>query len=75
MTQVHFLEHRDGVLEYGLHLRRDIAEAIRRFRPDAVLTMSWQVETPVGLNQADAPVTSLLCDGDVVTDVRIEVIR
>ena len=29
----------------------------------------------VSLNQADAPVTSLLSHGDVVTDVRIEVIR
>ena len=29
----------------------------------------------VTLNQADAPVTSLLTSGDVVTDARIEVIR
>jgi len=67
VTQVDFLEHRDGVLEYGLHLRRDIAEAIRRYRPDAVLTMSWQVETPVGLNQADHRVAGL-ATADAVRD-------
>ncbi|GIG41058.1 PIG-L deacetylase family protein [Cellulomonas phragmiteti] len=53
VTQVEFLEHPDGVLQYGLGLRRDVAAAIRRTRPDAVLTTSWAEETPVGLNQAD----------------------
>lgn len=53
VTQVDFLSHRDGVLEYGLPLRRDIARAIRIFRPDAVVTGSWEVEVPWGLDQAD----------------------
>src|SRR3954469_1133791 len=53
VTDVTFLDHPDGVLESGLPLRRDISRAIRRWRPDAVLIGSWEVETPVGLNQAD----------------------
>ncbi|UZN02795.1 PIG-L deacetylase family protein [Cellulomonas sp. S1-8] len=53
VTQVDFLEHPDGVLVYGLDLRHDIAAAIRRFRPDAVLTTSWAEVLPYGLNQAD----------------------
>src|SRR5215471_15432781 len=31
------LGHRDGVLVYGLDLRRDICREIRRFKPDVVL--------------------------------------
>jgi LmbE family N-acetylglucosaminyl deacetylase len=53
VTDVTFLDHPDGVLEPGLPLRRDISRAIRRWRPDAVLIGSWEVETGVGLNQAD----------------------
>ena len=34
---VEFLDHPDGVIEYSIALRRDIAEAIRRHRPDTVL--------------------------------------
>ena len=37
---VEFLEHRDGVIEYGLALRRDLAAAIRRYRPELVLTLN-----------------------------------
>lgn len=47
------LRHPDGVLMPTLELRRDIAREIRRFRPDLVLTMAWDVEVPWGLNQAD----------------------
>jgi len=67
VTQVEFLEHPDGVLVYGLDLRRDIAAAIRRFRPDAVLTASWALETPVGLNQADHRAAGLAA-ADAVRD-------
>src|SRR5438105_15706840 len=31
--EVEFLDHHDGVIEYGVPLRRDIAAAIRRHRP------------------------------------------
>lgn len=59
VTAVEFLDHPDGVLEYGLDLRRDIARHIRGFRPDAVLTGSWEVEFTAGLNQADHRVAGL----------------
>jgi len=53
--EVEFLDHRDGVVEYGLPLRRDLAAAFRRLRPEVVITMSfdltWGEEGPV--NHAD----------------------
>jgi LmbE family N-acetylglucosaminyl deacetylase len=59
VSQVAFLEYADGVLEYSLAMRRDIARVIRRYRPDAVLVGSWEVEFVAGLNQADHRVASL----------------
>lgn len=51
---VEFLEYPDGTIEYGLPLRRDIAEAIRRHQPDTVLLFnhreSWG---PGARNSAD----------------------
>nr|WP_245633601.1 PIG-L deacetylase family protein [Amycolatopsis jejuensis] len=47
------LEHPDGVLVYGLDLRRDICHEIRRFKPDVVLGTAYDVETPYGFDQAD----------------------
>ncbi len=35
---VEFLDHRDGVIEHTVALRRDIAAAIRRHRPELVVT-------------------------------------
>jgi LmbE family N-acetylglucosaminyl deacetylase len=54
VNDVSFLGHPDGVLEYGLPLRRDIARAIRRARPEIVITGNYH-ETfgPGMLNQAD----------------------
>ncbi|MEU5085500.1 PIG-L deacetylase family protein [Streptomyces sp. NPDC021356] len=40
VTTVEFLGHRDGVIEYGPALRRDIAAAIRRHRPELVITLN-----------------------------------
>jgi len=37
---VDFLDHRDGVIEYGPALRRDIAMAIRRHRPELLVTIN-----------------------------------
>jgi LmbE family N-acetylglucosaminyl deacetylase len=59
VSGIRFLEHRDGVLEYGLGLRRDIARVIREHRPDALLVGSWDVEFVAGLNQADHRVAGL----------------
>jgi LmbE family N-acetylglucosaminyl deacetylase len=51
---VEFLDHRDGMVEYGLPLRRDITRAIRRHRPDVVVTGSFAVLMTGGfVNQAD----------------------
>ncbi|MFB8239268.1 PIG-L deacetylase family protein [Kitasatospora purpeofusca] len=51
---VEFLGHPDGTVENGLPLRRDIARAVRRHRPDIVITINFH-DTWGGpyLNQAD----------------------
>ena len=51
---VEFLDHPDGVVEYGLPLRRDLAAAIRRHRPELVVAVNHR-ETYGGtfLNMAD----------------------
>ncbi|MEU7411084.1 PIG-L deacetylase family protein [Streptomyces sp. NPDC042638] len=41
VQDVTFLDHRDGAVEYGLPLRRDIAAAIRRHRPEIVITLNF----------------------------------
>ncbi|MEV4581193.1 PIG-L deacetylase family protein [Nonomuraea jabiensis] len=40
VTSVEFLDHADGVIEYGTALRKDIAAAIRRHRPELVITLN-----------------------------------
>lgn len=53
VERLQILDHPDGILVYGLDLRRDIARVIRQFRPDVVVTGSWEIEPGWGLNQAD----------------------
>lgn len=54
VDSVEFLDHPDGVIEYGLPLRRDIAAAIRRHRPEVVITSNHHPTFPGGfLNMAD----------------------
>ncbi|WP_326950821.1 PIG-L family deacetylase [Amycolatopsis sp. NBC_01307] len=53
VTHLTILEHPDGVLVYGLDLRRDICREIRRFKPDVVLGTGYEIETPFGFDQAD----------------------
>ncbi len=51
---VEFLDHLDGVVEYGLPLRRDIARAIRVHRPEVVITLNFEMRFGGGMtNQAD----------------------
>ncbi|MFK0174389.1 PIG-L deacetylase family protein [Streptomyces xanthochromogenes] len=54
VTDVEFLGHRDGVVEYGPALRRDIVRSIRRFRPDVIVSGAYTIRMIGGLvNQAD----------------------
>ena len=49
-----FLDHQDGIVEYGPVLRRDIARVIRKHRPDVVITINFDLRFAHGLaNQAD----------------------
>ena len=51
---VEFLDHADGTIEYGPPLRRDIAHAIRRHRPDLLVTGNHHPTWPGGnLNTPD----------------------
>src|SRR5450432_2552003 len=43
VSDVEFLDHADGVVEYGVPLRRDLAAAFRRLRPQVVFTMSFDL--------------------------------
>jgi len=54
VTELEFLDHPDGMVEYGLPLRRDLAAAIRRRRPELVLTLNHRETFANGnLNMAD----------------------
>lgn len=55
VRDVLFLGHPDGLIEYGIALRRDLARAYRELDPEVVITMTfdltWGEEGPV--NHAD----------------------
>ena len=57
VDSVTFLGHPDGMLEYGLSLRRDIAREIRRHRPELLVSINhrdgWTDGAGGTLNQAD----------------------
>jgi LmbE family N-acetylglucosaminyl deacetylase len=55
VNEVEFLEHPDGAVEYGVRLRRDIARVIRRFKPEIVITMNFELTwgEAGGVNHAD----------------------
>lgn len=55
VTDLEFLDHPDGVVEYGMALRRDVAGAIRRTRPEVVFTMNFDLTwgEQGGVNHAD----------------------
>lgn len=59
VERLQILNHPDGVLVYGLDLRRDIARVIRQLRPDVVVTGTWEDEPGWGLNQADHRATGM----------------
>ncbi|MGH9063789.1 MAG: PIG-L deacetylase family protein [Acidimicrobiales bacterium] len=55
VTHVEFLGHPDGALEPGLALRRDLAGAFRRLRPEIVVTMNFDLTwgDDASVNHAD----------------------
>jgi len=61
VEHVEFLGHPDGLVEVGIPLRRDIAGAFRRLKPDLVITgsfeLTWGESGPV--NHADHRATGL----------------
>lgn len=51
---VEFLNYTDGIVEYGLPLRRDITRAIRRHSPDILITLNYHLTwNGAVLNMAD----------------------
>lgn len=57
---VEFLDMPDGMLEYGLPLRRALAGAIRRHRPEVVVSINFRETFPAGgFNMADHRVLGL----------------
>ena len=52
---VEFLGLPDGIIEYGVPLRRELARVIRRHRPEVVITVNFRDDWGEGgyLNQAD----------------------
>jgi len=58
---VEFLDHGDGIVEYGLALRRDLAAAIRRHRPDVIVSINFRERWGPGspINHVDHRVVGL----------------
>jgi len=54
VESVQFLDYPDGVVEYGMDLRRDIASAIRKHRPNILITGNFHLTWNAGnFNMAD----------------------
>jgi LmbE family N-acetylglucosaminyl deacetylase len=54
VSTVEFLDYTDGVIEYGMDLRRDITRAFRKYRPEIVISGNHRLLFPSGnLNMAD----------------------
>jgi LmbE family N-acetylglucosaminyl deacetylase len=48
VSVVEFLDHPDGVIEYGIPLRRDLAAAIRRHQPELIILGNFADTWPGG---------------------------
>src|ERR1700747_3314651 len=55
VPEVQFLDHPDGLVEYGIPLRRDLAAAFRRLQPEVIITTSFDLTWGEGgpVNHAD----------------------
>ena len=61
VSEVEFLGHPDGAVEYNVALRRDLCAAFRRLRPDVVITMNFELTwgDDGNVNHADHRVVGL----------------
>src|SRR5690606_19871556 len=60
VASLEFLGHRDGVVEGGLDLRRDLARAIRRHRPEIIVSINFRLTFgPSMFNMADHRVVGM----------------
>lgn len=59
VQSLQILDFPDGMLTPSLDVRKAIARVVRQVKPDAVLTLTWELEFPGGLNHADHRVTGL----------------
>jgi LmbE family N-acetylglucosaminyl deacetylase len=61
VRDVHFLDHPDGLVEYGLPLRRDLTAVLRQERPDIVIAMNYDLTWGESgmINHADHRATGL----------------
>ena len=54
VDSVEFLDYKDGVVEYGLPLRRDLARVIRKQKPDVIINGNYELTWGTGsFNMAD----------------------
>lgn len=53
VSQVDFLAHPDGLIDNSVALRRDLAQAIRRHRPEVLISINFREAWPNGFNHAD----------------------
>ena len=54
VRDVHFLDYRDGTIEYTLDLRRNMCRTIRRYRPNILITLNYRLTwNGTVLNMAD----------------------
>ena len=59
VSSLTILKMPDGLVESSVETRRQIARAIRETRPDAVITMTWNLDAGWGLNHADHRATGI----------------
>ena len=59
VTDVEFLTHPDGLVEPSIALRRDLATAIRRHRPEVLISINYRERWPGGVNHVDHRVVGL----------------
>ena len=48
VTGVEFLDYPDGIIEYGLPLRRDLSRVIRHHRPEVLITLNYHLKFASG---------------------------